>query len=170
MSLLDAAELEWEPDEQMIDAARCGRLDAKTMSHEDRCFVVARLTMLGETADVIADRLHCSSRLVKRIRAEALTVMIVRAEKAETRVRALESTRARVGHLTAVRDSELAAENARLRKQVDQLVTTVGRLRAHLRDAQAQRPLIVRFYRKKSLGRRQAEAVMDPLFPEIPTN
>lgn len=41
----------------------------------DRCWVVAEMTILGLTAEEIADRLDCSLRLVRSIRAEDMTAV-----------------------------------------------------------------------------------------------
>lgn len=61
---------------QMIPAVLAG--GGRTMgqlSSSDRCWVVAGLTLAGLTAGEIADRLHCSLRLVRSIRAEDMTAL-----------------------------------------------------------------------------------------------
>ena len=59
-----------EPDPMLAEAAYAGRLYASDLSAPERRFVVEHLTGRGDTADRIAERLHCSKRLVQRIRSE----------------------------------------------------------------------------------------------------
>ena len=66
----------WAPDLQLIPAVVAG--SGRKMSQlttPDRCWVVAGLTLLGLTAEEIADRLDCSLRLVRSIRAEDMTAV-----------------------------------------------------------------------------------------------
>lgn len=65
----------WEPDDQLIAAVRCGN-GSRRMSDlvdADRSWVVAGLTLAGFTAEDIADRLSCSLRLVRAVRAADMT-------------------------------------------------------------------------------------------------
>lgn len=55
-------------DTHLIDAAIAGRLRMTELDNVDRQYVVDRLTARGESAEGIASRLHCSQRLVQRIR------------------------------------------------------------------------------------------------------
>lgn len=65
----------WAPDEQLIAAVRCGSGAHKMaeLADPDRAWVVAGLTLAGLTADDIKDRLGCSLRLVRSIRAWPMT-------------------------------------------------------------------------------------------------
>lgn len=65
----------WLPDDQLIEAVRhgCGSRRMSELTDADRCWVVAGLGAAGLTAEDIADRLHCSLRLVRSIRAETMT-------------------------------------------------------------------------------------------------
>lgn len=66
----------WEPDLQLIPAVMAGGgRKMSQLSTSDRCWLVAGLTLAGLTADEIADRLSCSLRLVRSIRAEDMTAM-----------------------------------------------------------------------------------------------
>lgn len=66
------------PDEQLVPAVLAGT--SRKMSQlcsSDRSWVVAGLTLAGLTAEDIADRLSCSLRLVRSIRAEDMTQVCV---------------------------------------------------------------------------------------------
>lgn len=66
--------IRWVPDEQLIPSVLAG--SGRRMSElecSDRSWVVAGLTLAGLTAEDIADRLGCSLRLVRSIRAEDMT-------------------------------------------------------------------------------------------------
>ncbi|ADX31990.1 hypothetical protein TPA2_gp76 [Tsukamurella phage TPA2] len=72
----DAPQAErWEPDEQLIACAMNGGRTMKDLAPPDRSWAVAGMTLKGLTADDIADRLGCSLRLVRSIRAEPMTVL-----------------------------------------------------------------------------------------------
>lgn len=66
----------WEPDAHLVDAARCGRLTMAELAPPDRAWAVAHLTAEGMTAAEIADRLGCSLRLVKAVRADPMTAVV----------------------------------------------------------------------------------------------
>jgi hypothetical protein len=64
----------WVPDDQLIPSVLAG--SGRKMSQlgsSDRSWVVAGLTLAGLTAEDIADRMDCSLRLVRSIRAEDMT-------------------------------------------------------------------------------------------------
>lgn len=64
----------WEPDDQLVAAALAGT--TRTMADldpPDRCWVVAGLMLAGYTAEDISDRLSCSLRLVRTVRADPMT-------------------------------------------------------------------------------------------------
>lgn len=66
----------WLPDMQLIPAVLAGGgRKMSQLSSSDRCWVVAGLTLSGLTAEEIADRLDCSLRLVRSIRAEDMTAV-----------------------------------------------------------------------------------------------
>lgn len=58
------------PDMHLVESVLWGRQKHRTMRHRDFVHVVRELTERGESADLIADRLGCSTRLVKRARVE----------------------------------------------------------------------------------------------------
>lgn len=65
---MESPEDEYPPDPHLLDAALAGRLWATELTIPDRVFVVDQLGSRGESVGQIADRLHCSRRLVQRIR------------------------------------------------------------------------------------------------------
>lgn len=156
----------WEPDPHLIPAATDGRLHATKMSEPDRAYVVAVLTRRGESADRIADRLHCSARLVKRIRAEPLTQQIRRAEHAEEQLKAAVSRAESCTELRH-REQQLADDaTTRIRTQLDELVEQLRRTRHALDTARAQQTMNVHLhvYRRRHPTARQVENTTDPLF------
>ncbi|QIG58997.1 HNH endonuclease [Gordonia phage AnClar] len=112
----------WEPDEHIVAAARAGRLTMADLDSPDRAWVVAHLTAEGMTAADAADRLSCSVRLIKTVRADPMTavVALLIAETAafEGESRLLRSELA-VANTAA---AQCAAETERLRAQVARLV------------------------------------------------
>lgn len=66
----------WEPDANMVDAVKSTPKSSWKMtdlSGPDRSWLVAGLTLAGVTAQDIADKMGCSLRLVRTIRAEDMT-------------------------------------------------------------------------------------------------
>ncbi len=155
----------WEPDPMLVDSAVDGRLHAVGMDEADRCAVVAALSDRGESADQIADRLHCSPRLVKRIRADPLTVTLRRAAAAEHALAAAESHAERCDQLRRQETDLAVADVARCRRQLDDLVEQLRRTRAALDAERARRyqraELLV--YRRRPTPRQLADTT-DPLF------
>lgn len=92
------------------------------LSGPDRSWLVAGLTLAGVTAQGIADRLSCSLRLVRTIRAEDMTQVCLMAQHREAalldemRKMELEYRLARLGM-----DAK-EQENQRLRTQLDQII------------------------------------------------
>ncbi len=92
------------------------------LSAPDRCWLVAGLTLARLTAEDIADRMSCSLRLVRTIRAEDMTQVCLRMQEEthafsdEVRLARSELRSARAA-LTAV-----TAERDRLRAQLDRLL------------------------------------------------
>lgn len=112
----------WEPDTNILESARAGSLDAKTMDVVERAWVVAALAHEGTTAEATATMLHCSLRLVRQIRSEPLAamsnyVLAVRAD-ADKSERKLKSE---IRNLRFTMD-ELSSNAARYRDQRDQLL------------------------------------------------
>jgi hypothetical protein len=61
---------QWIPDDGLVEKVRCVGCSIKNLSNEDRTWVVVNLSALGWTAQEIADRLDCSLRLIRNIKAE----------------------------------------------------------------------------------------------------
>jgi len=78
-----SAPTRWEPDDQLVPAVlasvRAYRMSA--LAHPDRCWVVAGLTLAGLTAEDIAERLACSLRLVRALRADDMTQVCLRIQR-----------------------------------------------------------------------------------------
>jgi hypothetical protein len=92
------------------------------LSSPDRCWLVAGLTLAGLTAEDIADRMHCSLRLVRTIRAEDMTAVCHRAQQ-ESEHFADELRLSRSEHRAVlVALDRMTAERDRLRDQVDRLL------------------------------------------------
>ncbi len=113
----------WEPDEQLVAAVLAGSSATMgSLATPDRCWLVAGLTLHGLTAEDIADRMSCSLRLVRAIRAEDMTQVCLRMQQ-ETRHFHDEL---RLAHSEArTQAAALAAmtgERDRLRVQVDRIL------------------------------------------------
>ena len=92
------------------------------LSDADRAWLVAGLTLAGVTAQDIADRLGCSLRLVRSIRAEDITQMAVVAQRMTGELEVALSAE-RSEHSVTRRDlGEKVSEAERLRLQLDQIV------------------------------------------------
>lgn len=92
------------------------------LSEPDRCWLVAGLTLAGITAQDIADRLSCSLRLVRTIRADHMTQVCLLAQEREAvlveQVRKIE-----LEYKLVCRDLDsLRTEVSRLRLQRDQIL------------------------------------------------
>lgn len=114
----------WEPDDQLIAAVRCGN-GSRRMSDlidADRSWVVAGLTLAGMTAEDIADRLSCSLRLVRAVRAADMTQVCLiyqREVQAFFNQMALAASEAR----TLRHDlSELTEDRDRIKGQLDRVI------------------------------------------------
>jgi hypothetical protein len=92
------------------------------LSVPDRCWLVAGLTLARLTADDIADRMRCSLRLVRTIRAEDMTQVCLRIQQ-ETEHFTDELRLARSEHRAAITALEsMTRERDRLRGQLDRLL------------------------------------------------
>lgn len=95
------------------------------LSDADRAWLVAGLTLAGVTAQDIADRMSCSLRLVRAIRAEDITQMAVVAQT-ETRTLGDDLRTERCDHALTRRElADARAEADRLRTQLDQIVKKI---------------------------------------------
>jgi hypothetical protein len=113
----------WEPDEQLVPAVLAGSPQTMAdLSTPDRCWLVAGLTLARLTAEDIADRMRCSLRLVRTIRAEDMTQVCLRMQQ-ETHTFTDEIRLARSEHRAAVASvAALTAERDRLRAQIDRML------------------------------------------------
>lgn len=92
------------------------------MSASDRCWLVAGLTLAGVTAQDIADRLSCSLRLVRTIRAEDMTQVCFLAQQREAAL-ADEVRKTELAHRLTTRElAEANTDMDRLRLQLDQII------------------------------------------------
>ncbi|WP_082945090.1 hypothetical protein [Mycobacterium sp. 852013-50091_SCH5140682] len=92
------------------------------LSEMDRAWLVAGLTLAGVTAQDIADRMRCSLRLVRAIRAEDLTQFAVVAQT-QNRTLGDDLRTERCEHAVTRRNlAEAQADLERLRAQFDQIV------------------------------------------------
>lgn len=66
----------WLPDEQLVASVLAGGSTRMgDLGAADRCWVVAGLVAAGLTAEEVADRLGCSLRLVRSVRAEPMSAV-----------------------------------------------------------------------------------------------
>lgn len=115
----------WEPDSHIIDAALTAskfRMRMTDLSEPNRCWLVAGLTLAGVTAQDIADRLSCSLRLVRTIRADHMTQVCMMAQHREAALRE-QMRKVELEYKLARRGLDLArAEVERLRYHRDQIL------------------------------------------------
>ncbi|MBV9923178.1 MAG: hypothetical protein JOY78_20325 [Pseudonocardia sp.] len=113
----------WSPDDQLISAILAGTgAKMSALGDSDRAWVVAGLTLAGHTAEDIADRMACSLRLVRSIRAMDMTQLCLHMH-IESRNFTDELRLARADARSA--RGELAATNAeltRVRAQLNRLI------------------------------------------------
>ena len=113
----------WEPDELLMAAVLAGsKRTMSDLSPPDRCWLVAGLTLARLTAEDIADRMRCSLRLVRTIRAEDMTQVCIRMQE-ETAHFTNEVRLARSEHRAAIAALDrMTGERDRLRVQLDRLL------------------------------------------------
>lgn len=127
------------------------------LSDADRAWLVAGLTLAGVTAQDIADRLGCSLRLVRSIRAEDITQMAVVAQRMTGELEVALSAE-RSEHSVTRRDlREKNREAERLLLQNDQLVTKLQKIRDRDVTFGCGHPM-VDYNTYKSNGRRYCKA------------
>jgi len=130
---VDPAQPRWEPDNQMIAAILSSPKAWRGMTQLcdwDRAWLVAGLTLAGMTAKDIAERLDCSLRLVRSIRAEDRTQACVAAQQ-DNHLLTDDLRTERCEHgLTRSELAEALRLNSRLQMKLDQIVDklTTGRL------------------------------------------
>ncbi len=119
----DAGVQRWEPDDQLVPAILAGSPRRMSdLSAPDRCWLVAGLTLARLTAEDIADRMGCSLRLVRTIRAEDMTQVCLRMQQ-ETHAFTDEVRLARSEHRSALAAlAAVTAERDRLRTRLDRLM------------------------------------------------
>lgn len=115
----------WEPDRNIVAAVLSTPKSTRKMtdlSGPDRSWLVAGLTLSGMTAQSIADRLSCSLRLVRTIRAEDMTQVCYLAQLWEKDL--LDDVRQTELQSRLARREKDAAERrlAQLRLQFDQVL------------------------------------------------
>lgn len=115
----------WEPDGHLVAAVLSAPKASRRMtelSNADRAYLVAGLTLAGMTAKDIAERLDCSLRLVRSIRAEDMTQVCV-VWMQETREIGDDLRTERCDHALTRRElAEAQTKEARLQMQLDKLV------------------------------------------------
>lgn len=124
----------WEPDNQMVAAVLASPKAWRGMTQLcdwDRAWLVAGLTLANMTAWEIAERLGCSLRLVRSIRAEDRTQACVAAQRDNHEL--TDDLRTERGeHALTRRDlAEALTREARLQTKLDQIVdrlTTTGKV------------------------------------------
>lgn len=110
---------EWIPDEAVVDAVLDGRMSYRDLAVEDSRWVVASLSHRGYSVADIAEWLRCSTRQVKRIRAELVTqvmgAFVAQRQESGNHLRKFTNMRREVRRLTE--------ENAELQTSNDVQVT-----------------------------------------------
>lgn len=112
----------WLPDDGLVEKARMMGQPIATMTNEDRIWVVVSLSALGWTAQDIADRLSCSLRLIRNIKAEPAAQLATYALGLRGQVIAIAGTcRLEVSSLRSVLDAQ-AVQLGQLRRQRADLI------------------------------------------------
>lgn len=109
----------WQPDECLVDAALAGRLTVTELDPADKAWLVARLSHRGETADRIAEALHCTRRYIQQIRCEPMAVVVRELLEAQTAVRRAE---------TRMKSASSASSISQLVHELDSLKESRGKL------------------------------------------
>ena len=117
----------WQPDIQLVPALLSGsRVTMRDLDAPDRCWAVAGLTRAGLTADEMADRLCCSLRLVRTVRADPMTELCLLAQaEADHFSGELRLIRSELSGKRRDLDAAVA-ENDRLRTQIARMVASAG--------------------------------------------
>jgi hypothetical protein len=67
----------WQPDDGLVEKVRLGGCGIRDLTNADRAWVVVSLSALGWTAQDIADRMECSLRLIRNIKAESAAELAI---------------------------------------------------------------------------------------------
>jgi hypothetical protein len=114
----------WTPDTQLIASflAMTRHRPTVTLSPADRAWVVAGLTLAGKKAEDIAERLGCSLRLVRAIRADPMTqVCLFYQQESETFADELRLAQSEV-RIAERERQEILAELGRTKTQLNNLI------------------------------------------------
>ena len=82
----------WTPDESLVEKVRLVGYSVKDLTDADRVWVVVNLSGLGWTAQEIADRLCCSLRLIRNIKAEHAAELATYAMSLRSQILAIAGT------------------------------------------------------------------------------
>lgn len=66
----------WAPDEALVEKVRMVGCSIRDLSTEDRTWTVVSLSAMGWTAQDIADRMGCSLRLIRNIKADPVAAVM----------------------------------------------------------------------------------------------
>jgi hypothetical protein len=120
----DAAEdAPWLPDEQIVDAVMAGgKRDLETFTKLDRCWIVAGLGARGMSGDDVAEKLGCTTRTIRKIRAlpETRAFIYAATETANFRKETALLTSGLRATQSRLATSELCLE--RTREKLDRLI------------------------------------------------
>jgi len=122
--------LDWLPDSIMVDEVNGSPksfLHMTRLPHPDRAYLVAGLTVRGMKAEEIADRTHCSLRLIRTIRSWEMTDVCKWVHGQTIELEGQLSKERSAHSLTRRELEDSVAREARLQRQLDQLVAALGR-------------------------------------------
>lgn len=116
---------EWIPDEAVVDAVLDGRKEYADLGREDSRWVVASLTHRGYSVAEIAEWLRCSTRQVKRVRAELVTQVMgafaAEREESATHLRRFTNMRREVRRLREENAELQVANDVQVSRSLSQL-------------------------------------------------
>jgi hypothetical protein len=113
---------EWAPDEALVERVRMIGCSIRDLSTEDRAWAVVSLSEMGWTAQDIADRMSCSLRLIRNIKAEPLAAVMEYAVGMRAALLAAQGFARLIETCQARQLAEQAVELARLRRQRGELI------------------------------------------------
>lgn len=112
----------WSPDESLVEKVRLVGYSVKDLTDADRVWVVVNLSALGWTAQEIADRLCCSLRLIRNIKAEHAAELATYAMSLRSQILAIAGTcRIELMAMRQLIDTQ-AAQLDQLRRQRAELI------------------------------------------------
>ena len=127
----------WAPDDSLVEKVRLighPMAEVSRCSNADRVWAVVSLSALGWTAQEIADRMECSLRLIRNIKAEHAAELAAYALQLRTQLIAVSTSCQR--EVTTLR-MQVSAQNT----QIDQLRRQRSDLISQLQLAQALTPV-----------------------------